>query len=64
MERILKIEVFKGSDHLWYWRLRASNGRVVADSAEAYLSKGNVLRAVKNVQRKLVHTIEIVEIET
>ena len=33
-----------GSDHRW--RLRAANGRVVADSAEGYASLRNVKRAI------------------
>lgn len=34
----------KGGD--WRWRLRARNGRIVADSAEGYASKRNAHRAV------------------
>lgn len=34
----------KGGD--WRWRLRARNGRIVADSAEGYASKRNAYRAV------------------
>lgn len=34
----------KAGDHRW--RLRAINGRIVADSAEGYASKRNVKRAI------------------
>lgn len=34
----------KAGDHRW--RLRAANGRIVADSAEGYASKRNVKRAI------------------
>ena len=30
----------------WRWRLKASNGRIVADSGEAYATERGVTRAV------------------
>jgi uncharacterized protein YegP (UPF0339 family) len=47
-------EVFKSkysSD--WYWRLRANNGRIVADSAEGYVSEWNCREAIKRVRERL-----------
>lgn len=38
----------------WYWRLVAGNGRTIADGAEGYSKKGNVLRACKKVQGLLI----------
>lgn len=34
----------------WRWRLIAKNGRVVADSGEAYTTKRGVLRAVERLR--------------
>lgn len=33
----------------WRWRLVAGNGRVVADGSESYVSRSNVVRAVRRV---------------
>ena len=34
----------------WRWRLVATNGRIVADSAEGYATKSNLRRAVTRLQ--------------
>lgn len=34
-------------DLQWYWRLLASNKRIIADGSEGYASKSNLLRAVR-----------------
>jgi hypothetical protein len=34
---------------LWYWRLRAHNGKIVADGSEGYASRGNARRAARRV---------------
>lgn len=39
-------EIYKDKGGEWRWRLRARNGRIVADSAEGYASKRNATRAV------------------
>jgi len=58
----MKFEYYQGKDKVcydkvgpfqrqqWYWRLRAANGRIVADGAEGYASKRNVLRAIQRVR--------------
>lgn len=33
----------------WHWRLRAANGHIIADGAEGYSRKGNVLRAAERI---------------
>lgn len=33
----------------WRWRLKARNGRIVADSGEAYASRPNALRAARRL---------------
>lgn len=38
-------QVYKAADG-WRWRLVASNGRIVADSGEAYTRRAGVIRAV------------------
>ena len=39
-------EIYRDTPGDWHWRLRAANGRIVADSAEAYASRRNVLRSM------------------
>lgn len=36
----------------WYWRMVAPNGKIIADSAESYVSRANVMRAVRSVVSK------------
>lgn len=39
---------FKGADNKWYINIRnARNRKTIADGAEGYTSKGNVVRAIK-----------------
>lgn len=45
----MKFQHYIDAKHQWRWRLVATNGRIVADSAEAYSSKGNIERAIASV---------------
>lgn len=42
-----------GAPRLWYWRLVAGNGKIVADGSEGYASKSNARRAVRTLMREL-----------
>ncbi len=44
-----KFEVFKGIDDLFYFRLVAANGQVVAAS-EGYTRKRNALKTIKAIK--------------
>jgi uncharacterized protein YegP (UPF0339 family) len=39
----------KSGNDVWFWRLKAKNGKIVADGAEDYSNRGNVQRACKKV---------------
>lgn len=41
-----KIEIWKATDGDWWWRLRASNGKIMANSAEGYRRKDTCERMV------------------
>lgn len=43
----MKFEIYQGKDKKWYWRVRADNGKIVADGAQGYANKGSAKRAVK-----------------
>jgi uncharacterized protein YegP (UPF0339 family) len=45
-----KFDVYQAKDG-WRWRLVATNGRIIADSGEAYVSKRGAERAVTTTIR-------------
>jgi len=51
--------IYKDKNLQWRWRLVASNGRIVADSAEGYQNRGDCLYQIANM-RKLVGEAEVV----
>ncbi len=42
--KIYRIEVYEAKDG-WRWRMKAKNGRIIADSGEAYSSRRGAERA-------------------
>ena len=46
-------ESFEGDDSDYYWRLRDSNGEIIADGAEGYSSRSAVEDAIENVKQEL-----------
>jgi uncharacterized protein YegP (UPF0339 family) len=42
--------VYKDARSQWRWRLKASNGRIIADSGEGYYNKQDCLSAISLVQ--------------
>lgn len=45
----MRITVYRDVVGGWRWRLRARNGRIVADSAESYVRRGDCLRLARLV---------------
>ena len=43
-------EVYQDRGEEWRWRLVASNGNIVADSAEGYASKQGAKRGIESVR--------------
>lgn len=43
-----KFTIYKAKDG-WRWRLKAANGRIIAESGEAYTRKADALRAKNQV---------------
>ncbi len=46
-----KFEVYKDGKSEYRWRLRASNGQVIATGGEGYASKANAIRGIESVQK-------------
>jgi len=44
-------ELYQDRGSEWRWRLVASNGNIVADSAEGYTSKQGAKRGIRSVKR-------------
>lgn len=57
----MKFHIYQDARGEWRWRLKARNGRIVADSGEGYKRKGNAERAA-NMVREIIryHTVPIV----
>jgi uncharacterized protein YegP (UPF0339 family) len=60
----MRIEYFLDRSGLWRWRLRAANGRIVADCAESYASERNVLRAIATLGEALKVGIAVRRVES
>ena len=49
---MMHFEIYPDKTGLWRWRLKARNGRIIADGGEGYASKRNTQRAVRLVKCK------------
>lgn len=43
-------ELYKDSQNLWRWRLKAANYRIVADSGESYYNKADAIAGINLVK--------------
>lgn len=46
----MKYEIYQDNRQEYRWRLRATNGRIIADSAEGYVNKSDCLHAIDLVK--------------
>ncbi len=60
--RTPKLEIYRDGRREWRWRLKASNGRIVADSGEGYRRRASVHRAVECVRALLTGDVPFVEV--
>jgi uncharacterized protein YegP (UPF0339 family) len=51
-----------GDKGTWRWRLKAGNGRVVANGAEAYVNHADVMQAAANMLDYDMTEVKIVEV--
>jgi len=61
--RRAKLEIYRDSKREWRWRLRASNGRIVADSGEGYRRKASMLRGIECARVMLSADVPVVEVK-
>lgn len=46
----MKFHIYQDAKGEWRWRLKARNGRIVADSGEGYVRKGGAVKAAEMVR--------------
>ncbi len=59
--RTAKVEIYRDSRREWRWRMKASNGRILADSGEGYRRKASALQGARRV-RELIAAGKIKEV--
>ena len=57
----MKFEIYADTGGNYRWRLRASNGQIVASSGESFASKGNAREAAENVKAR-AGSAEVVDV--
>jgi hypothetical protein len=62
--RRAKLEIYRDTKREWRWRLRAANGRIVADSGEGYRRKASMLRGIECARVMLIGDVPVVEVKT
>jgi len=65
MARQACLEVYRDASRDWRWRLKAANGRIVADSGEGYRRKSSMIRGIEctRVLLGLDPAIAVVEVK-
>jgi uncharacterized protein YegP (UPF0339 family) len=48
-----RFEIYQDAANQYRWRLKAPNGRIMADSGEGYVSRSNARRAAEDVRRQI-----------
>lgn len=51
-----RFEVYKAKDG-WRWALKAKNGRIIADSGEAFTTKRGALASVQIIKNQAVSAV-------
>lgn len=49
------VQLFKGKDHQWFWRITSRNGQILATS-EGYTTKESAKEVAQNLQKCLVYS--------
>lgn len=51
----MKFEIYEGRNKKWYWRLKAHNGKIIADGGQGYSTSQNARRAIGKLKTVLVN---------
>ena len=56
----MKFKVYKDRSRQWRWKLISRNGRIIADSAEAYRRKVDILKSCQSIIKNMhAATLEV-----
>ena len=61
--RTAKLEIYRDAKREWRWRLRAANGRIVADSGEGYRRRAAAYEAAHRLKTILAGDVPVVEVQ-
>ena len=61
--RRAKLQIYRDVRREWRWRLRASNGRILADSGEGYRRRASARHAAARVRTILAGDALAVEVQ-
>jgi len=61
--RRAKLQIYRDVRREWRWRLRASNGRILADSGEGYRRRASARHAAARVRTILAGDALVVEVQ-
>ena len=61
--RRAKLQIYRDANREWRWRLRASNGRILADSGEGYRRRASARHAAARVRTILAGDALVVEVQ-
>lgn len=53
MSKDAAVDVYKGNDGKFYYRVKAGNGEIIADSSQGYSRRWSAVRAANNLIRRL-----------
>lgn len=59
----MKFHIYQDARGEWRWRLKARNGRIVADSGEGYVRQGNAVRAAEMVREVIRRHVAPIVVE-
>jgi len=60
--RRAKLQIYRDANREWRWRLRASNGRILADSGEGYRRRSSAIHAAGRMRTILAGDALVVEV--
>ena len=57
MSEALKFHVYQDKSDEWRWRLKASNGLIIADSGQGYASKQSCLHGIDLIKNHSANSV-------
>jgi len=61
--RHAKLQIYRDARREWRWRLKASNGRIMADGGEGYRRRASARHAAARVRTILTGDLPVVEVQ-